>query len=434
MRNILAHINLLFALIFLISAGSAFGQSSTSTTPKTNTKLDSYIAEETEKYGVDLGLKVYWADRNVGNNSTNVSDFFAWGDVSTTKSNHIRTNSAYYDFWSGKYTKYNKSDGKTKLELVDDIANSNWNGFWRMPTKAEYENLLTNTTFSGSTSQFVFTGINGNNNSITLPCNGYWGVQHYSSFHMGSRKDGYGLYWSSSLDESEKTHAYSLRLYKDRSNFKTGIESDYRYYGYYIRPVIDKCKNVVINAQYPGNTNESTVASSQSYPKGSTLHAETVECYHYQWYKNGSPVAGGYNNDIEVTESNATYKVVYFKKVHEITTQTNPDNGEYGSATIVNSTANNKYESCSTITLKAIPKGSCYYFDKWIESKNGATKEISPSNNQGYTCSTTGGVNSLEVTVDTTATYTAYFIENKVDVTIISEDSNKGTVAFDDNN
>ena len=186
--------------------------------------------------------------------------------------------------------------------------------------------------------------------------------------------------------------------------------------------MIDKCKNISIKAQYPESSAEEAIVSNQSYPKGSVLKAIDIPCYNYQWYKiSGSnvpiPVAGGYNSDIEITESNVTYKVVYSNKRHLVTINTDPSNNQYGSAEIVNPTQDNKYEACEPIELKATPHDSCYYFVKWVEKKGEQTKDITTTQTQGYTCSTTGGVNTLEVVVDTIATYTAHFERKQYTIT-----------------
>lgn len=57
-------------------------------------------------------------------------------------------------------TKYNTSDRKTVLELVDDAAHENWGGSWRMPTVAEYTALI-NATTQTWTDDYQGTGVAG---------------------------------------------------------------------------------------------------------------------------------------------------------------------------------------------------------------------------------------------------------------------------------
>ena len=126
---------------------------------------------------------------------------------------------------------YGTVDNKTVLDLEDDVAHVKWGGSWRMPTKAEQDELRKNCIWSWTTQN----GVKGykvtsktNGNSIFLPAAGTReGVELYDS---GS--DGY--YWSSSLDEGDCDGAYSLYFYSgyDWRNF-------YRYYGFSVRPVCE---------------------------------------------------------------------------------------------------------------------------------------------------------------------------------------------------
>ena len=151
----------------------------------------SLMAADITHYGVnnegyvDLGLPsgTLWANMNVGAESIiDAGDPFAWGEVETKETCSV-TNYKWYNVtgWTGSspnydITKYNTSslgvvDNKTKLDLVDDAAYVNWGGDWRMPTKAELQELKDNTTL-------IVTQIDGkrvhkrvakNGNYIILP-------------------------------------------------------------------------------------------------------------------------------------------------------------------------------------------------------------------------------------------------------------------------
>lgn len=181
---------------------------------------------------VDLGLSVKWANMNVGANTPEeYGDYFAWGE---TKPKVSYDWSTYFDSVDASYTNFNKYalDKKTKLDLKDDAAHVNWGGTWRMPTKAEQDELIKNCTWTWTTQN----GVKGhkvtsksNGNSIFLPAAGY---------REDSNLDGAGAcgyYWSSSLDASEDSdYAYSL-YYKKMGDY--GWSNDYRYYGQSVRAV-----------------------------------------------------------------------------------------------------------------------------------------------------------------------------------------------------
>jgi hypothetical protein len=151
---------------------------------------------------VDLGLSVKWATCNVGaTKPEEYGDYFAWGETQPK---------SIYDFSTYKYcngsettlSKYNNSssygtvDNKTTLDLSDDAARANWGGSWRMPTKAEQDELRNNCTWTWTTQN----GVKGykvtsksNGKSIFLPAAGRRSGSSLNS--AGSE----GNYWSSSL-------------------------------------------------------------------------------------------------------------------------------------------------------------------------------------------------------------------------------------------
>lgn len=166
---------------------------------------------------VDLGLPsgLKWANMNVGATSeTEYGDYFAWGET-TPKSDYSWSTYA----WGTAYnalTKYNTNssygtvDNKTTLEAADDAATANLGGTWRMPTAAEFQELLDNTTKAWVT-DYKGSGVNGytftgNGNTIFLPAAGY-----RSGTDLGDQ--GYGYYWSSSLFESYPDYGQYLYFY-----------------------------------------------------------------------------------------------------------------------------------------------------------------------------------------------------------------------------
>lgn len=152
--------------------------------------------KEEHPHAVDLGLSVKWASCNVGANSPEeYGDYFAWGEISPKSSytwdNYQHWVLGYDDSgdWYVKYATLNSDISGTQY----DAATANWGGSWRMPTKAEIEELLNEcnwqwTTQDGVTGMRV-TGPNGN--SIFLPAAG--ARDGSSSNYVGS----YGFYWSS---------------------------------------------------------------------------------------------------------------------------------------------------------------------------------------------------------------------------------------------
>ena len=215
---------------------------------------------------VDLGLSVQWANMNLGaEKESDYGDYFAWGESEPYyssigdpmtwkegKSAGYVSGWGSYKFHDGSsFTKYNGSD-KSTLDPEDDAVAQIWGGGWRMPTKAELEELFkTSPYYSGEDkiNGYTWTWYDGTNNKYNDYGTAGWAVvnnaNHAAIFlpaagecystslrYQGSQ----GLYWSSSLAESDTQRAWSL-------NFKSSsveTDDDGRFRGYTIRPVKSK--------------------------------------------------------------------------------------------------------------------------------------------------------------------------------------------------
>ncbi len=174
---------------------------------------------------VDLGLPsgLKWATCNVGaTKPEDYGNYYAWGET-TTKSDYDEANSLTH----------RRKWGDISGNATYDAARANWGGTWRLPTKAEIDELVNNCTWiwttQGGHNGYKVTGPNGN--FIFLPSTG---CQAFELFYdVGSVCD----YWSSTpKEEFERKYAYNLRCGPDNSD-KTGF--DWRKYGRSVRPVTD---------------------------------------------------------------------------------------------------------------------------------------------------------------------------------------------------
>ena len=167
---------------------------------------------------VDLGLSVKWATCNVGaQNPEDYGNFYAWGETRPKSRYSLK---GYRFRASGdaphnvKFSKYDPDDksgpfSKKVLELADDVANLEWGGSWRMPTKEEIMELNWNcdwvwTTQNGVKGVKITSKVEGyTDRSIFMPAAGY----RTDSRHLFPGVS--GDYWSSTNSIS-KTSAYSL--------------------------------------------------------------------------------------------------------------------------------------------------------------------------------------------------------------------------------
>ena len=241
-----------------VAAGTAIITATTYDGGKTATcKFTVYSGIINDKYYVDLGLPsgLKWAVCNVGaNQPEEYGDYFAWGD---TEPNYVSQDpltwktgkEAGYTWTTYKFrtsgdggdnvmfSKYNTSsinygpiDDKTTLELADDAARANWGSSWRMPTDADWSELIDNCTWIWTSQNGVNGGrvtSNTNGNSIFLPAAGY--RDDASLYSTGS----YGYYWSSSLLTGNPKRAWYVGFYSNGFYRNFG----YRYCGFSVRPV-----------------------------------------------------------------------------------------------------------------------------------------------------------------------------------------------------
>ncbi len=192
----------------------------------------------------------YWATTNIGaENPEDYGYYFWWGDTVGYKRENDKWvasdgSSSNFSFSSGNAPTYNKSIATLQGEgwiaadsvLVPerDAAHVHWGGDWRMPTEAEFSDLIKNCT----TAWIVTNGVSGrlvtgkgdySDRSIFLPAAGFGGDSDIRY------ADEYGGYWSSEPNSDDLRYgrrldfgSYSFHFY--RNNFE-------RYYGQSVRPV-----------------------------------------------------------------------------------------------------------------------------------------------------------------------------------------------------
>lgn len=182
---------------------------------------------QTEKYNsrewVDLALPsgLKWATCNLGATTPEeYGDYFAWGETEP-KSGYTADNSATYK----------KAIGDISGDLRYDAARKNWGNSWRIPTEAEFSELISNCTWTWTTQNNVngyrVTGVNGN--SIFLPA-----ASCCVGSSLSSRGE-YGNYWASTPERRDSEDAYCLSFYCSYHL----LEWTFRYLGQTVRPVCE---------------------------------------------------------------------------------------------------------------------------------------------------------------------------------------------------
>ena len=190
---------------------------------------------------VDLGLSVLWASFNVGASAPEeYGNYYAFGETAPkdeyTSDNYIYPHTKEYSGSSiaTKVVVFNEE----VLTLECDAAQVAYGGEWRMPTRAECEELVEGCTPSwicvNGTEGYLFTSkINGN--SIFLPDAGF--KKNDDDYTWNQYGPGYGIYyWSSStkggpylLSQEDGIVVSNIHGYSSRKG--------YSYFGQSVRAV-----------------------------------------------------------------------------------------------------------------------------------------------------------------------------------------------------
>lgn len=184
---------------------------------------------------VDLGLEsgTLWSICDIGATTPlEPGNEFQWGGTSpktqgSTVTAPFLTSSQAGVYWEHHISKYNfqskygNVDNKGTLEENNDTATKNYGAPWRMPTKKEFDEIVSSCSFQLWGNRYKVIGPNG----------------HYIYLYLNSdvQYDS-GGYWSSSLYTSDSVDAIRLSL---RSN-SVAVKTQFRGYTGYIRPVISR--------------------------------------------------------------------------------------------------------------------------------------------------------------------------------------------------
>lgn len=175
---------------------------------------------------VDLGLSVKWATCNIGSTQPwERGEFFSWGETENKRINNWDT----YKYSEGAHalTKYCSNpdyawhgvvDSVSVLDPEDDVAHIKWGGTWRIPTKAQIDELLENCDWTWTT----LNEVNGyrvtgkkpgyTDRSIFLPVTGEYNDGKVFDYRL------HGYYWSRNCGTVTSETAYTLEVYTKGSS------------------------------------------------------------------------------------------------------------------------------------------------------------------------------------------------------------------------
>lgn len=182
---------------------------------------------------IDLGLPsgTKWACCNMGASSPEkYGVYYAWGEKGVK--NKYSWDNYIYRVPDGTYPE-SFDIGSDIAGTQYDVAHAKWKGDWRMPTKAQCDELRDNCSYRWT----KMNDVNGfkfisktNGGTIFLPATGY---------RLGDKifnEDTNGHYWTSTLYKSNTSEAYSFLIWPDHPITSEAV----RYGGHCIRPVLKR--------------------------------------------------------------------------------------------------------------------------------------------------------------------------------------------------
>lgn len=210
-----------------------------SSTPKIysiNSDTSSTLVYRPYYKTVDLGLpsKILWADRNIGATSeTDYGIYFQWGETTA----YVGDDAKKHSYWltspiNGGNNDYNTNavstwlgEHTTNYILKSDVdaAYVNIGSEWRMPTYNDFNELITNTTYTVETINGInvgkFTNKQDSTKYILLPIAG--SLANGTFDLVGTESN----YWTSSYNNNYSDYAtsWSLNLTSYRTNIVINI-------------------------------------------------------------------------------------------------------------------------------------------------------------------------------------------------------------------
>lgn len=199
------------------------------------------VAPKGKMQAVDLGLSVLWADRNIGAAMPECDGYYyTWGDIDEYLHKFVPAEYKFGSSWDS-YFKYSAHDNISTLQDADDPAYMRLGNGWRMPTKAEVEELL-NKKNGAEWEKYERNGVKGyivsrNGNSIFLPAYGYM-----MGYDLCQDQSGEGYFWTRDIFRTEvwKWEQTNCLYIRNSADPFYGVMNNLRYYGIPIRPVKDK--------------------------------------------------------------------------------------------------------------------------------------------------------------------------------------------------
>jgi hypothetical protein len=211
-----------------------------------------YMTKEENKIAIDLGLSVKWATCNIGANSPeDYGNYYGWGDVTGRIITRIKEPANITDL---KFPPRNEATilPSSITNGPFDMAKANWGNNWRLPTRDEAEELLSQCKISNAeiiNGKYCFKLTGPNGNHIFLPLAD---IRFYDGDIMRGSQSAQAIVWTGDLsdvqqyDDKYRKMAYSLNINELGRNgvwdgeVKHKVGVSLRWFGIPVRAVMNK--------------------------------------------------------------------------------------------------------------------------------------------------------------------------------------------------
>lgn len=186
---------------------------------------------------VDLGCSVLWANMNVGAKTEGeTGDLVGWGDktgkniqqwINKECGSYVEDIPTSMGMYGGA-----EFDRSGIAHTKRDYATAKWGGQWRMPTRAQWEELIKKCKWEWDEERYAFK-VSGNGNYIYLPAAGYRiGNRLFNKGQSTEMADEHPSceYWSASCDLKTKEDLVASYPWMDKDRTYVNPNAFYMYY------------------------------------------------------------------------------------------------------------------------------------------------------------------------------------------------------------
>ena len=224
------------------ATGGGSGSGGGSGTSQTKNYTVSGTNYTMNAYDLNTGDNILWGDRAVGATSTTTAGFFCqYGYTDLSASNYCNSSNSY----SGVFT------NTSNLPADKDVATAALGEGWRMPTRTEWNTLISKSTFSCASTTGNNVVLTANSKTITL----YTADKKYngSVSYSATSSSAYAYYWTGTRESG--TDAYRAKFSKSTtaSNITKTTDDTWWVYGQQVIPVYDAA-NYTLTVKADGTT------------------------------------------------------------------------------------------------------------------------------------------------------------------------------------